>query len=80
VVYGHLRTADAVSPIVGGAVAGSIIIAFLLYNLLLLGFLWYAGRLVWRGPVNGAPMPPAAPSAALVGAIGLRPTNWSESK
>lgn len=80
VVYGHLRTADAVSPIVGGAVAGSIIVAFLLYNLLLLGFFWYAGRLAWRGPVNGAPMPPAAPSAALVGAIGLRPTNWSESK
>ncbi|MGM5019108.1 cytochrome ubiquinol oxidase subunit I [Tardiphaga sp. 367_B4_N1_1] len=70
VVYGHLRTADAVSPIVGGAVGGSIAVALVLYNLLLLGFFYYGGRLVLRGPVD-APRPAmGAPVAALVRAIG----------
>jgi cytochrome d ubiquinol oxidase subunit I len=80
VVYGHLRTADAVSPIIGGAVAGSILVAIILYNLLLLAFLWYAGRLVWCGPVNRSPVPPAVPTAALVGAVGLLPRDWSDRK
>jgi cytochrome d ubiquinol oxidase subunit I len=75
VVYGHLRTADAVSPIAGGAALGTIITAFILYNLLLVSFFWYAGRLVWRGPLTGAPIPPAVPTAALAGTIGLLPKN-----
>lgn len=73
VVYGYLRTADAVSPIAGGAVAGSIAVALLLYNLLLLGFFWYAGRLVWQGPLGRTPTPPIVPSAVAAGAIGLLP-------
>ncbi|RYX89206.1 MAG: cytochrome ubiquinol oxidase subunit I [Bradyrhizobiaceae bacterium] len=75
VVYGHLRTADAVSPIATGSVASSIGVALVLYNLLLLGFFWYAGRLTWRGPYTGLPMPPTVPIAAVAGAIGLLPRN-----
>lgn len=59
VVYGYMRTSDAVSPIAGGAVASSLGVALILYNLLLLGFLWYAGRMVFRGPGDLAPIPPA---------------------
>lgn len=73
VVYGHLRTADAVSSISGGAVASSIAIALLLYNLLLLGFLWYAAGLVWRGPSSGVPTMPVVPKASVIGVIGLLP-------
>ncbi len=68
VVYGFLRTGQAVSPIAGGAVAGSLAIALLLYNVLLVGFLWYAGRLAVRGPGD---MPPMAPVARPIGGIGL---------
>lgn len=71
VVYGQLRTADAVSPIAAGAVMGTIIIALVLYNLLLLGFLWYGGRLAWRGPGGDATTAPVTPPGAAVGAIGL---------
>lgn len=58
VVYGHLRTADAVSPLASGSVASSLGVALILYNLLLLGFFWYAGRMVFRGPTDLAPTPP----------------------
>jgi cytochrome d ubiquinol oxidase subunit I len=68
VIYGQLRTADAVSPIAGGAVAGSMALALVLYNLLLLGFFWYAGRLVWRGPLTSGP---GRPGLTQVRAIGL---------
>jgi cytochrome d ubiquinol oxidase subunit I len=80
VVYGHLRTADAVSPIAGGAVASSMAIALVLYNLLLLGFLGYAGRVVWRGPLLGVPAAPVVPKASAVGAIGLLPKAGEEVK
>lgn len=66
VVYGYLRTANAVSPIAGGAVLGSLLVALLLYNLLLLGFFYYGGRLVLRGP-GGSILPiPVARRAAAV--------------
>jgi cytochrome d ubiquinol oxidase subunit I len=73
VVYGHLLTTQAVSPIAGGAVAGSIAVALVLYNLLLLSFFWYAGRLAWQGPLGAAQIVAVIPSAAAVGAIGLLP-------
>jgi len=77
VVYGHLRTADAVSPIAGGAVASSLGVALILYNLLLLGFLWYAGRMVLRG--TGAPVS-TPPAASTVGVMGLLSTSEGPSK
>ncbi|SEJ81598.1 cytochrome bd-I ubiquinol oxidase subunit 1 apoprotein [Sphingobium sp. AP50] len=75
VIYGQLRTADAVSPVAAGAVASSLVIALVLYNLLLLGFWWFAGRLVWRGPATDKPLPPVTrPVAAKAIAPVLSPT------
>jgi cytochrome d ubiquinol oxidase subunit I len=73
VIYGHFRTAEAVSPLATGAVAGSMAVAFVLYNCLLLGFFWYAGRLAWRGPMSGLPTHPAVPLATVAAALGQIP-------
>jgi cytochrome d ubiquinol oxidase subunit I len=70
VIYGHFRTAEAVSPIATGAVASSLAVALVLYNVLLLGFLWYAGRLAWRGPMGRVPTHPAVPVATVAAALG----------
>jgi len=50
VVYGHLRTAHAVSPVAPGAVFGSLTLFVVVYSVLLLAFFFYAMRLVLRGP------------------------------
>ena len=52
VVYGHLRTADAVAPVPVGAVGTSLALFFVVYNVLLLAFFWYGARLVLRGPAD----------------------------
>lgn len=75
VVYGQLRTADAVSPLAAGAVASSLGVALLLYNLLLLGFFWYAGSMVLRGMGGQSAAPPVgrkAGAAALAAVVGER--------
>jgi len=65
VVYGLLRTADAVSPVAGGAVAGTLTVALLLYNALLAGFFFYAGRMAFNGPGDLTPtVPVGRPSGA----------------
>jgi cytochrome d ubiquinol oxidase subunit I len=58
VVYGHLRTADALSPVATPAVASSLLGFVALYAVLMLAFLWYGWRIVIRGPVS-VPVPPA---------------------
>jgi cytochrome d ubiquinol oxidase subunit I len=50
VVYGHLRTEDAVAPLAASAVASSLLFFMLLYGTLLLAALWYGGGIVVRGP------------------------------
>lgn len=50
VVYGFLRTADAVSPVATSAVAGSLTVLICLYLTLLLAFSVYAVRTVLGGP------------------------------
>jgi cytochrome d ubiquinol oxidase subunit I len=55
VVYGLLRTADAVSPVAAGAVFGSLALFVTVYSVLLLAFFLYATRLVLRGPEVHAP-------------------------
>ena len=67
VIYGQLRTADAVSPVAGGAVFASLAVALVLYNLLLLSFFFYGGRLVWRGFRTETPTAPVARPAAAIG-------------
>ena len=53
VVYGLLRTADAVSPVAAGAVFGSLALFVVVYTVLLIAFFFYATRLVLRGPEVG---------------------------
>lgn len=50
VVYGHLRTLDAASPIAASSVLVSLLLFVVVYNLLLLAFFWYGARIVMRGP------------------------------
>lgn len=58
VVYGHLRTADAVSPVTADAVAWSLAGFFVIYIALLLVFLWFAVRVALRGPAPGERVDP----------------------
>jgi cytochrome d ubiquinol oxidase subunit I len=50
VVYGHLRTADAISPVAASAVSTSLILFVVVYAVLLLAFFFYAARAVFQGP------------------------------
>ena len=52
VVYGHLRAAAAAAPVATGAVLTSLMLFFVVYNVLLLAFFWYGACLVLRGPVD----------------------------
>ncbi|MQX37704.1 cytochrome ubiquinol oxidase subunit I [Roseospira navarrensis] len=74
-VYGVLRTADSVSPVVPEAVAVTLTLFVVVYSGLLLAFLWYAARVVRTGPpdpgvdaVEGSPKEP--PPRTAVGATG----------
>ena len=55
IIYGHLRTADAVAPVTAGAVTTSLLIFFVVYNVLMLAFIWFAGRVALRGPADTSP-------------------------
>jgi cytochrome d ubiquinol oxidase subunit I len=50
VVYGYLRTADAVAPVAAQAVFGSLALFVAVYTALLFAFFFYATRTVLRGP------------------------------
>lgn len=52
IVYGHLRTADAVSPVTAHAVAVTLAGFFVIYLTLLLVFVWFTGKIALRGPVT----------------------------
>jgi len=52
IVYDHLRTADAVSPVTPHAVALTLAGFFVIYLTLLLVFLWFTGRIALRGPLT----------------------------
>jgi len=50
VVYGHLRTADAVSPVAAGAVATSLVTFFVVYAFIFGFGSYYLAKLLRRGP------------------------------
>ena len=54
VIYGYLRTADAVAPVTAGAVTTTLLIFFAIYNVLLLAFFWFAARIALKGPSAGS--------------------------
>jgi len=68
VVYGHLRTADAVSPVAASAVAASFALFIVVYTALLIAFFFYAIRTVLRGPMDEATEQPAEVQPGLVSA------------
>lgn len=72
VIYGHLRTADAASPVTAAAVTATLVVFVLLYNLLLAAFLFFAARIVLRGP-TAAEGPPAAAGHLADTTFGLAP-------
>ena len=57
VVYGLLRTADAVSPVPGGSILASIILFVLVYGVVFGAGLYYMAKLVSRGPDETPPVP-----------------------
>ncbi|CAN5303670.1 cytochrome ubiquinol oxidase subunit I [soil metagenome] len=50
IVYGHLRTADAVAPVPAGQVATSLLMFVIVYLLLMAAFLYFLVKLIRRGP------------------------------
>ncbi|MGO9985870.1 MAG: cytochrome ubiquinol oxidase subunit I [Rhodomicrobium sp.] len=58
VVYGQLRTADAIAPVTADTVTATLILFALIYGLLFLTFVWFASQIAWRGPMTAeAPVP-----------------------
>jgi len=76
IIYGRLRTADAIAPVSAHAVTLSLLIFFLVYNVLLLSFLWFAARIVFTGPSGEAVDPRAVrpgPDRSSLALVGARP-------
>ncbi len=57
VVYGVLRTVDAVSPVPGGKVLTSIILFVLVYGIVFGAGVYYITKLIRRGPDETPPLP-----------------------
>jgi cytochrome d ubiquinol oxidase subunit I len=73
VVYGLLRTADAVSPVAPAAVFGSLVLFVIVYSVLLIAFFFYATRLVLRGPdIHDPALRPASVRPGTEGAMARR--------
>ena len=53
VIYGILRTADAISPVPAGAMLSSLIAIACIYTLFISGFPFFTCRIIRRGPQAG---------------------------
>jgi cytochrome d ubiquinol oxidase subunit I len=77
VIYGQLRTVDAIAPVSAEAISLTLVIFFLLYNILLVAFLWFAARIAIKGPASGSEVDPreVRPGLARSGAtiVGVTP-------
>lgn len=73
VVYGQLRTADAVSPVAVHAVTSSLILFVIVYTVLLIAFFAYATRVVLRGPRREPAPPPAEVRPGIDSAVAQSP-------
>jgi len=70
VVYGVLRTADAVSPVPGGSVLTSLALFVIVYGIIFGAGVYYMGKLVARGPDETPPEPGADTSHRPMAAAG----------
>ncbi len=75
VVYGLLRTADAASPVSSSAITATLLGFLLIYAFRFAGFIWFAVRLIFKGPVSisaadiaGRPWRPRQHSTVPIGA------------
>ncbi|MFD1473903.1 cytochrome ubiquinol oxidase subunit I [Ancylobacter polymorphus] len=69
VAYGILRTADAISPVEGWAVATTLALFVFVYGIVFSGGIYYINRLIARGPQGSAVEPPeGVPSRPLASA------------
>ncbi|MPZ57304.1 MAG: cytochrome ubiquinol oxidase subunit I [Rhizobiales bacterium] len=76
IVYGLMRTADATSPVLGGAVLATLVLFVLVYGAIFSAGIYYINRLLSAGivggdqpaPVAGSPMAAAEPA----GRVALR--------
>ncbi|MDB5603532.1 MAG: Cytochrome bd ubiquinol oxidase, subunit [Bradyrhizobium sp.] len=71
-VYGLLRTANAVSPVAAPAVAGSLALFVIVYAALLIAFFFYLARAVVHGPMEEPAEDPKAVRPGLVSAPARR--------
>jgi len=67
VIYGLLRTADAVSPVPAGTLLSSLIAFILIYSIFFTAFLVFVLRAIRRGPADAVGFP--APSGSLKRAL-----------
>ena len=62
VIYGILRTADAISPVPAGTLLSSLIAFVCVYAVFITAFLVFAFRIIRRGPANAPPYAEASGS------------------
>jgi cytochrome d ubiquinol oxidase subunit I len=53
-VHGLMRTADGISPVVGGAVFTTLVLYVVVYGIVFSAGIYYINRLIVKGPVIGA--------------------------
>ena len=63
VVHGLMRTADATSPVAGGAVLSTLVLFVLVYAIIFSAGIYYINRLLTRGIDHGQPTGPSGRSA-----------------
>jgi cytochrome d ubiquinol oxidase subunit I len=70
VVYGLMRTADAISPVPGASVATTLALFVVVYGIVFAMGIYYINRLIVRGPQGGGIEPPqrGLPNRPITGA------------
>jgi cytochrome d ubiquinol oxidase subunit I len=77
VIYGILRTADAISPVPASVLLSTLIAFVCIYALFMAAFLLFTARIIRRGPLVAPPQPEASGSLkpALKSSVMDDPTN-----
>jgi len=73
VVFGHLRTADAVSPVGAGSISASLLAFVIIYAVVFCVGALYILRLIDRGPAPGAAAEPSSRSRSPGSALAAAP-------
>lgn len=79
VIYGVLRTEDAVSPVGAGSVSASLLAFLIVYGIVFSVGALYILRMLAQGPLGGAHEPPPTEDRAPGWALGAAPKSAGES-